>query len=253
MRCAGISRWAIVDPHTLDFDSARRVAVHAEDLLDRPRLCKSLAEALEGCALSVGTTARPRPERPLITPREAAAKLLQARGEIAVVFGDERAGLTAEEVEAVDLLSSIPSDPAQPSWNLAQAIAVYAYELRMAKSYNRWFFARPVPIPPRSPPSTARSPKRPGSSAAAAPAAGSSGRSALEPSPREAALWTAFLRASGNVKTQARIRSLNHPAAAATSPSPTPSTQSSTASASVPRSADLRAASIAAANGSSCG
>ncbi|HEY5677335.1 MAG TPA: RNA methyltransferase, partial [Myxococcales bacterium] len=143
LRCAGISRWAVVDPHTLDFESARRVAVHAEDLLDKPRICKTLAEALEGCALSVGTTARPRPERPLLTPRQAAASLAQARGEIALVFGDERGGLTAAEVDAVDLLSSIPSDPAQPSWNLAQAVAVYAYELRIAAQEPRPATDRP--------------------------------------------------------------------------------------------------------------
>jgi tRNA/rRNA methyltransferase len=58
LRCAGISRWAIVDPRTLDFEAARRVAVHAEELLDKPRLCGSLREALAGCALSIGTTAR---------------------------------------------------------------------------------------------------------------------------------------------------------------------------------------------------
>jgi len=132
LRCAGISRWAIVDPRTLDFEAARRVAVHAEELLDKPRLCKTLPEALAGCALSVGTTARPRAERRLLTPREAALELVAARGEVAVVFGDERSGLTAEEAEAVDLLSSIPSAPEQPSWNLAQAVAVFAYEVRIA-------------------------------------------------------------------------------------------------------------------------
>lgn len=132
LRCAGISRWAIVDPRTLDFQAARRVAVHAEDLLDRPALCATLPEAIAGCALSVGTTARPRAERRLLTPREASSRILAARGEAAVVFGDERSGMTAAEVEAVDLLSSIPSNPEQPSWNLAQAVAIFAYELRMA-------------------------------------------------------------------------------------------------------------------------
>ena len=132
MRCAGISRWAVVDPRTLDFDAARRVAVHAEELLDKPSICKDLPEALAGCALSIGTTARPRPERPLLTPREAAQRIAAARGDVAVVFGDERSGLTGTEAESVDLLSSIPSAPEQPSWNLAQAVAIYAYEVRAA-------------------------------------------------------------------------------------------------------------------------
>src|SRR5438067_10245304 len=75
LRCAGISRWAIVDPRTLDFEAARRVAVHAEELLDKPVVCSDLAEAVRGCALTVGTTARPRPERPLLSPREEAERL----------------------------------------------------------------------------------------------------------------------------------------------------------------------------------
>ena len=137
LRCAGISRWAIVDPRTHDFESARRVAVHAEELLDKPRLCGDLREAIEGCSLTVGTTARPRPDRPLLTPQDAAARLVAAKGQVAIVFGDERSGMTAAEVDAVDLLSSIPSDPSQPSWNLAQAIAIYAFEMRSAALQRR--------------------------------------------------------------------------------------------------------------------
>jgi tRNA/rRNA methyltransferase len=198
LRCAGISRWAIVDPHTLDFASARRVAVHAEDLLDRPRICKTLPEALEGCALSVGTTARPRPERPLLTPREAALTLSQARGEIAVVFGDERGGLTAEEVDAVDLLSSIPGDPAQPSWNLAQAVAIYAYELRMATRNPREPSRRPDADPAALAAvdrALAEATHAVGKPSARRRLFRALSRSTL--SNREAALWTAFLRTVG--------------------------------------------------------
>ena len=132
LKCAGVPVLALVDPQTLDFETARRVAVHAQDLIDPPRIAQSLDQALRGCVLSVGTTARPRPERPLLTPREAAERLAAARGPVAVVFGDERSGLTAAEVDRVDLLSSIPSAPEQPSWNLAQAVAIYAHELRAA-------------------------------------------------------------------------------------------------------------------------
>ena len=197
LRCAGISRWAIVDPRTLDFQAARRVAVHAEELLDRPAIRATLPEALSGCALSVGTTARPRAERKLLPPREAARRIMAARGDAAVVFGDERGGMTAEEADAVDLLSSIPSDPEQPSWNLAQAVAIFAYELRMEA----------LGTPERTPPD--RKQADPAALAAvdrALAEATSSRRKhgarrrlfrSLERAnltPREAALWTAFLR-----------------------------------------------------------
>ena len=198
LKNAGIQRWTIVEPQTLDFAAARRVAVHAEELLDRPQISRTLDDALSGCVLSVGTTTRTRPERTLLTPRQAAEKLIAARGEVAVVFGDERSGLSAEEVEAVDLLSTIPSAPEQPSWNLAQAIAVYAYELRTAA-------LQLAPWPP-----SPRAEAEPGAVAAVdralAEAAAELGKPGVrrrlfraldraQLSGREAALWTAFLRA----------------------------------------------------------
>ena len=198
LRCAGISRWAIVDPRTLDFEAARRVAVHAEDLLDRPRICKSLREALAGCTLSVGTTARPRPERSLLTPRDAAGRLLAARGDVALVFGDERSGMTAEEVGCVDLLASIPSAPEQPSWNLAQAVAIFAYELRVATLADD---DRPPSARADADPAAVAAVDRALAEATAAlekPGARRRLFRALERASlgrREAALWTAFLRA----------------------------------------------------------
>jgi TrmH family RNA methyltransferase len=221
LRCAGISRWAIVDPRTHDFESARRVAVHAEDLLDKPRLCGDLHEAIAGCSLTVGTTARPRPDRPLLSPQEAAARLVAAKGAVAIVFGDERSGMTAAEVEAVDLLSSIPSDPEQPSWNLAQAIAIYAFEVRSAALQQRG-----LPIS-RSGGGAGPDGLAAGGGAgpdglaavdrALAEATGSMGKPGLrrrlfraldraQLSPREATLWTAFFRAVSSQRDRADRR-----------------------------------------------
>jgi len=205
LRCAGISRWAIVDPRTVDFEAARRVAVHAEDLLDRPAIRPTLLQALLGCALCVGTTSRPRKERPLLHPREAARRLLAARGEVAVVFGDERSGMTAQEVEAVDLLSRIPTSPEQPSWNLAQAVAIFAYELRMAALETGAESDRPALA------TAAREAADPSALAAVDRALGEAAEKIKKPharrrlfrsleraklNRREAALWTAFLRAT---------------------------------------------------------
>jgi tRNA/rRNA methyltransferase/tRNA (cytidine32/uridine32-2'-O)-methyltransferase len=51
---------------------------------------------------------------------------------VALVFGDETNGLTTDETLLCDLLTTLPSAPEQPSWNLAQAVAVFAHELRTA-------------------------------------------------------------------------------------------------------------------------
>ena len=172
------------------------MAVHAEELLDKPAIARDLGEALERCALSIGTTARARAERPLLTPREAAERAVAARGQVAFVFGDERSGLTAAEVGQVDLLSRIPGAQEQPSWNLAQAVAIYAYEARAAALGRK--------------PPAAREEADPAALAAidralaeALTVSGKPGArrrlfKALERarlSPRDAALWVAFLKA----------------------------------------------------------
>lgn len=203
LRNAGISRWAIVDPRTVDFAAARRVAVHAEELLDRPRISPSLEEALAGCAVSVATTARRRPERALLSPRQAAEKLVAARGEVAVVFGDERSGLTSGEVEACDLVSCIPGAPEQPSWNLAQAVAIYAYELRAAAlSVTRRSSSRREPADAADLAAVdralAEAVQRIGKPGARRRLFRALHRAEL--SGREAALWTAFLRSIPSLK-----------------------------------------------------
>ena len=125
--------WAIVSLGTHDFATARRVAVHAEAVLDRPRLCQTLDEAVADCAWVVGTSGQAvRGRRPLWPEewgREAAAR---APGTTAIVFGEERSGLTAAELARCHARSAIPSGGAQPSLNLAQAVMLYAYEARRA-------------------------------------------------------------------------------------------------------------------------
>ena len=138
LRNAGISRWTLVDPLCdVDDPDATRVAVRAEGLLQLAKIEPTLADAVKGCALTLGATARPRAERPGIAPREAARRMIEASlgdapGEVAIVFGDEHNGLHAEEVELLDQITTMHSAPEQPSWNLAQSVAIYAHELRAA-------------------------------------------------------------------------------------------------------------------------
>ncbi len=134
MKNFGAADWAVVDPRTLDFHSARRVAVHAEELLDRPRVVASLDEAVADCAWVVGTSTRRLSGKRQLAP-EAVAREACSRasfGPTALVFGDERSGMTNEELLRCHDLSSIPTDAAQPSMNLAQAAVVYCYELSRA-------------------------------------------------------------------------------------------------------------------------
>ena len=134
LRNFGLDDWAIAALGTHDFATARRVAVHAEELLDRPRLVRTLDEAVADCAWVVGTSSRRVRGKRVLAPAEVAREALAraAEGTTAIVFGDERSGLTNEEVHRCHDLSAIPASDAQPSLNLAQAVLVYAYEVAQA-------------------------------------------------------------------------------------------------------------------------
>jgi tRNA/rRNA methyltransferase len=134
MKNFGLDDWAVAAPGTHDLAAARRVAVHAEDVLDRRRLVATLDEAVGDCAWVVGTSSRAVRGKRRLSPAEVAREALERapEGRTALVFGDERAGLTNAELDRCHDLSAIPAEDAQPSLNLAQAVAVYAWELREA-------------------------------------------------------------------------------------------------------------------------
>ena len=146
MKNFGLETWSLVDPRTHDFHAARRVAVHSEDILDRPQMVNSLDEAVAGAAWVVGTSSRGPEGTPRIDARafaEQAAARLAAGQEVALVFGDERSGMVNEELHRCHALAQIPSDEAQPSLNLAQAVTVFAYELKQATREKRPASERP--------------------------------------------------------------------------------------------------------------
>ncbi|MGQ9735654.1 MAG: RNA methyltransferase [Thermaceae bacterium] len=113
------------------------LAVHAEDILQGAGVYSSLQEAVAKARLVVATTGRPRElyPAPLRTPREVAEEVLKVEGEVALVFGRERIGLTNEELDLAHLIGYIPTYPAQPSLNLAQAVVIFAYELFQARAH----------------------------------------------------------------------------------------------------------------------
>jgi tRNA/rRNA methyltransferase len=126
----------LVAPRAPDAATARRLAHHAEDVLDRARVTDSLAAALADCRWIVGTTRRAgRRRRATLSPREFAARVHgePQRRPTAVVFGPEEDGLSMRELALCNDIVRIPTAPAQPSLNLAQAVLVIAYELYLAR------------------------------------------------------------------------------------------------------------------------
>jgi len=127
------------DPHHRHI-SAKTMAVHGRDILAAAEIHGGLDSALADRTLVVGTTARAglyRSEARSI--REVSAELarLSEANRIALVFGPEDCGLTNEELKLCQRLVTIPTAPAYPSLNLAQAVMIVAYELMLAAGAAR--------------------------------------------------------------------------------------------------------------------
>jgi tRNA (cytidine32/uridine32-2'-O)-methyltransferase len=133
----GLYRLRLVKPALFDAYRIAGIAHGSEPYLERVEFFDTLDEALADVLVSVGTTARWRTSQFVWQhPREAAPELLAlpATDEkpIALVFGREDSGLTTEQIDRLDRLITVPTNPKHPSLNLAQAVLLVAYELRMA-------------------------------------------------------------------------------------------------------------------------
>jgi len=135
LKTMGFHTLHLVAPERFPHPEAVALAAGADDLLDGARISTHLAQAVAGCTLVLGSTATQRAvPMPELSPREAAQQLIDAarHGEVALVFGPERTGLENAELQLCHASVCIPTSDAFSSLNLAQAVQVLAYELRLA-------------------------------------------------------------------------------------------------------------------------
>ena len=135
MKNMGLSKLTLVAP--ADFPSGVAVgrAVSAVDILDNARVVPSLQEAVEGCGLVIGASARSRNiPWPMVSPEQCGQKAVAeaAANKVALVFGREDAGLNNEELQLCHFHVQIPADPNYSSLNLSAAVMVVCYEVRKA-------------------------------------------------------------------------------------------------------------------------
>ena len=127
----GIEQMRLVDPEVFDPYRIEGIAHNTADLVARIEIVDSLEEAVADCVFTAVLTGRERAaKRRVLRPREAAAALVEesAAGPIAIVAGREDSGLTNAELDLCHALVTISTDPSHRSLNLAQAVAIMAYE-----------------------------------------------------------------------------------------------------------------------------
>ncbi|MBL8965532.1 MAG: RNA methyltransferase [Spirochaetaceae bacterium] len=136
MKTMGLTRLVLADCPEYDEARVRTMAVHAADLYEGALRFPSLPEALAGTALSGGFSRRRGERRKTFSlDAEAFAGLAAERradGDVALVFGNEKNGLSEEELSACSLAVHIPTSEIFPSLNLSQAVQIAVYELRKA-------------------------------------------------------------------------------------------------------------------------
>jgi TrmH family RNA methyltransferase len=148
MKNMGLRRLWLVDPPPALLDhEARALAYGAWDVLDGARRAGDLGAAVAGSTLVVGTTGRDLDRAWTARTLSERAAGASRGGTVSVVFGPEASGLTGRELGLCHRLVHVPTDPAHPSLNLAQAVLLVGYELRIASLYET-----AAPPPPDEPP-----------------------------------------------------------------------------------------------------
>lgn len=137
MKTMGLSKLVLVAPKTYPHPDINALAAGASDLIEQIEIVETLEDAIKDCQLVFGTSARSRTiPWPILDVRPAATKamtsVVQEQQEIAILFGREDRGLTNEELAMANYHLTIPVNQDYGVLNVAQAIQVICYELRMA-------------------------------------------------------------------------------------------------------------------------
>ncbi len=134
MKNMGLSDLALVAPRFFPHEDATARASGATDILEHATVVPMLADAIRDCVYVAGASARSRTiSLPCMNVRDCAAHLLgqATHGDVAAVFGPENSGLNNADLDLCHALLSVPANPEFSSLNLAMAVQILAYELRV--------------------------------------------------------------------------------------------------------------------------
>ena len=135
MKTMGLNSLYLINPKLFPDKEAEIRAVSAKDVLNNAKVCTHINEALDGTTMAAAITARPRSlGHDVFDSRQGAQELISYahKNTVALVFGAESSGLTTTEVRKCQMSVFIPANPEYSSLNLASAVQVMCYELRMA-------------------------------------------------------------------------------------------------------------------------
>lgn len=138
MKTMGMYKLVLVNPQKFPDQDANARAAGAEDVLQSARVESDLRSVLSDCTLILGTSVRERQVSwPISNPKAAASKMVEhliqdEENQIAILFGRENSGLANDELDLCQRQICIPANDEYSSLNLASAVQIIAYEIRMS-------------------------------------------------------------------------------------------------------------------------
>ena len=139
MKNMGLNDLALVNPKHFPHEDATARASGADDILTSAKIYTSLDDAVADCIYIVGASARSRSlSWPSMFPKDCAERMTfeSKKGKVAALFGPENSGLNNDDLDLCQTLLKIPTNPHFKSLNLAMAVQILAYELRVASSHK---------------------------------------------------------------------------------------------------------------------
>lgn len=135
MKTMGLTQLVLVSPQAEIDGHAIALSAGASDVLSEARIVPTLADAIADCALVIGTSHKTKgADVPILDPRQAGERVAAEAGQakVAIVFGRESNGMSNEELRCCNYHLCIPTSADYTSLNLAMAVQVVSYEIRMA-------------------------------------------------------------------------------------------------------------------------
>ena len=136
IKTMGLRHLDLVSPKEFPSDEAIYRSKAAKDILEKASTYETLLESVKECEVVIGTSARNRKVPwPVLNPKDASKEInlaVKNNSKVAIVFGREDRGLTNEELGLCNLHVHIPTTEEYSSLNLAQAVQIMTYEIRMS-------------------------------------------------------------------------------------------------------------------------
>ena len=139
MGVMGFSKLSVVNPKEFPSSHADALSVGCKNILDHANVYNSLSNALEKNMITVGFSARDRKVPLPSMSLDDLATYIKSNNSYTynIVFGNERTGLTNDDLHQCDYLVNIETHSTTSSLNLSAAVQLFTYQLFLTNNIKK--------------------------------------------------------------------------------------------------------------------